>query len=113
MNILPGVLPRKKRLPLGEEEASDLAQRLSAIADPTRLQIIGILNKDEGQVCVFELVHHFDLAQPTISHHLKILVGAGLIFSRRRGLYQYYFLRRNALSQILADMQALAPNLLS
>lgn len=112
MNNLLKVLPRKE-LPLGEAEAGGLARQLHALADPTRLQIVGVLHESEGLVCVFELVERFNLAQPTISHHLKILADANIVYSRKSGLYHYYYVRRSILSQILAEVQALAPNLLS
>ncbi len=79
----PGAAP----LPL--EAAEELARRFRALADPTRVAIVNRL-AGAGEVCVCELVEEFDLAQPTISHHLKVLRDVGLVDSRRRGTWAYY-----------------------
>lgn len=75
--------------PLAPEAAEELARRFKALADPTRVAIVNRL-AGAGEVCVCELVAAFDLAQPTISHHLRILREAGLVESRRRGTWAYY-----------------------
>jgi ArsR family transcriptional regulator len=71
------------------------AQRMAAVAkalgDPVRLTLIDVLRKHAGKVCVCELVPLFDLSQPTISHHLKVLREAGLVASERQGLWAYYY----------------------
>ena len=69
--------------------AEDLAKRFRALADPTRIAIVNRL-AGAGEVCVCELVAAFDLSQPTISHHLRILRDAGLVDSSRRGTWAYY-----------------------
>lgn len=63
--------------------------RFKALADPTRIAIVNRL-AGAGEVCVCELVAEFELSQPTISHHLRILRGAGLVDSSRRGTWAYY-----------------------
>ena len=63
---------------LNEDEAVGQARLLKALADPTRLRILSLLSRYEGEVCVFEIVESFTLEQPTISHHLRILRDAGL-----------------------------------
>jgi ArsR family transcriptional regulator len=84
---------------LTEEEAVTQARLLKALADPTRLRILSLLSRHEGEVCVFEIVESFTLEQPTISHHLRILRDAGLVDCRKKGLWAYYYVRREALSR--------------
>src|SRR5918992_4368687 len=82
------------------------AQRMAAIAkaigDPVRLQLLDVLRKHAGKVCVYELVPLFDLSQATISHHLKVLREAGLVESERRGLWAYYYVIPEALKELSA-----------
>jgi len=63
---------------------------LKALADPTRLEILRVVAAQSGAVCACDIVDRFDLSQPTISHHLKILRDAGLLASRRNGLWSFY-----------------------
>jgi ArsR family transcriptional regulator len=84
---------------LSETEAVNQARLLKALADPTRLRILSLLSRHEGEVCVFEIVESFTLEQPTISHHLRILRDAGLVDCRKKGLWAYYYVRRDALSR--------------
>ncbi len=93
---------------LTEEEAIGQARLLKALADPTRLRILSLLNKHEGEVCVFEIVESFTLEQPTISHHLRILRDAGLVDCRKKGLWAYYFVRRDALNRAREVINGLA-----
>ncbi len=86
------------------------AQRMAAIAkalgDPIRLQLVDVLRKHAGEVCVCELVPLFDLSQPTVSHHLKVLREAGIVQSKRQGLWAYYYVVPDALKELstwLAD----------
>jgi ArsR family transcriptional regulator len=80
------------------------AERMAAIAkalgDPVRLQLVDVLRKHAGKVCVCELVPLFDLSQPTVSHHLKVLRQAGIVDSERQGLWAYYFVRAHALDEL-------------
>jgi ArsR family transcriptional regulator len=82
------------------------AQRMSAIAkalgDPVRLQLVDVLRKHAGKVCVCELVPLFDLSQPTVSHHLKVLRNAGIVGSERPGLWSYYYVKADALEEFTA-----------
>ena len=71
------------------EAAEALAARFKALADPTRVAIVNRLAGTE-EVCVCELVDEFELSQPTISHHLRLLRQAGLVESERRGTWAYY-----------------------
>jgi ArsR family transcriptional regulator len=75
--------------PLETGVAEDLAQRFKALADPTRIAIVNRL-AGAGEVCVCELVAEFELSQPTISHHLRVLRNAGLVDASRRGTWAYY-----------------------
>jgi ArsR family transcriptional regulator len=76
-------------LPLPKAAASELADRFRALADPTRVAIVNRLSGAD-ELCVCDLTAAFDLSQPTISHHLKILREAGLVESSRRGTWAYY-----------------------
>jgi ArsR family transcriptional regulator, arsenate/arsenite/antimonite-responsive transcriptional repressor len=104
--------PKRKR-PAGEpccvplvypDVEPDAAERIARIAkalgDPIRLQLVDVLRKHAGKVCVCELVPLFDLSQPTVSHHLKVLRDAGVVDSERRGLWAYYYVRPEALEEL-------------
>jgi ArsR family transcriptional regulator, arsenate/arsenite/antimonite-responsive transcriptional repressor len=84
------------------ERATQIALLAKALADPIRLQLVDVLRKHAGKVCVCELVPLFDVSQPTVSHHLKILRDAGIVGSERRGLWAYYYVLPEALDP-LAD----------
>jgi ArsR family transcriptional regulator len=91
----PVVYPEIER-----EQAERMAVVAKAIGDPIRMQLIDVLRKHAGQVCVCELVPLFDLSQPTVSHHLKVLREAGLVGSERRGLWAYYYVNPDALEEL-------------
>jgi len=80
------------------------AERMAAIAkalgDPIRLQLVDVLRRHAGEVCVCELVPLFDVSQPTLSHHLKVLREAGIIGSQRRGLWAYPYVLPEALEEL-------------
>ena len=82
------------------EQALRLAAIAKALGDPVRLQLVDVLRKHAGKVCVCELVPLFDVSQPTISHHLKVLRDAGIVESERRGLWSYYYVRPGALAPL-------------
>ncbi|RXS69070.1 transcriptional regulator [Streptomyces sp. TM32] len=85
----PGLLTA----PLDEEQATELSKVFKALADPVRLRLLSMIASGAGgEVCVCDLTPAFDLAQPTISHHLKHLRQAGLIDCERRGTWVYYWL---------------------
>jgi ArsR family transcriptional regulator len=75
--------------PLPEQAREELAARFKALADPTRVAIVNRLAAAD-EVCVCDLTDAFELSQPTISHHLKVLRDAGLVESSRRGTWAYY-----------------------
>ncbi|GIK76360.1 MAG: winged helix-turn-helix domain-containing protein [Thermoleophilia bacterium] len=80
------------------------AERIAAVAkalgDPVRMQLVDVLRKHAGKVCVCELVPLFDVSQPTVSHHLKRLREAGIVGSERRGLWAYYYVEPDALEEL-------------
>jgi ArsR family transcriptional regulator, arsenate/arsenite/antimonite-responsive transcriptional repressor len=82
------------------------AERIAAVAkalgDPIRLQLVDLLRKHAGKVCVCELVPLFELSQPTVSHHLKVLREAGIVGSERHGLWAYYYVNPEALEDLAA-----------
>jgi ArsR family transcriptional regulator, arsenate/arsenite/antimonite-responsive transcriptional repressor len=82
------------------ERAERLATIAKALGDPVRLQLVDVLRKHAGKVCVCELVPLFDISQPTLSHHLKKLRDAGIVDSERRGLWAYYYVTPDALKEL-------------
>ncbi len=77
--------------PLSADAALELAGTLKAIADPTRLRLLSLIQAHEGgEACVCDLTTPVGLTQPTISHHLKVLLEAGLVTRSRRGTWAYY-----------------------
>jgi ArsR family transcriptional regulator, arsenate/arsenite/antimonite-responsive transcriptional repressor len=104
--------PKQKR-PVGEpccepvvypdverRQAEEMAALAKALADPVRLQLVDVLRKHAGKVCVCELVPLFELSQPTVSHHLKVLRQAGIVDCERRGLWAYYYVVPGALDEL-------------
>src|ERR671923_402471 len=83
-------------------EAERLAAVAKALSEPVRVQLVDVLRRHAGKVCVCELVPLFDLSQPTISHHLKVLREAGVVGSERRGLWAYYYVIPDALEELSA-----------
>jgi ArsR family transcriptional regulator, arsenate/arsenite/antimonite-responsive transcriptional repressor len=83
-------------------EAERIATVAKALGDPVRLQLVDVLRKHAGKVCVCELVPLFDLSQPTVSHHLKVLRDAGVVGSEREGLWAYYYVLPGALEEFSA-----------
>jgi ArsR family transcriptional regulator len=75
---------------LDATQTVSLADRLKALADPTRLRMLDLLVQQDQTLCVCDITSQFDLHQPTISHHLRILREAGLIVAERRGTWAYY-----------------------
>src|SRR4030081_2449655 len=91
----PVVYPEVER-----EQAQRMATIAKALGDPVRLQLVDVLRRHAGRVCVCELVPLFDLSQPTVSHHLKVLRDAGIVGSERRGLWAYYYVVPDALAEL-------------
>ena len=84
------------------EGALRMAEVAKALGDPVRLQLVDVLRRHAGKVCVCELVPLFDISQPTLSHHLKKLREAGIVDSERQGLWAYYYVIPNALRELSA-----------
>jgi ArsR family transcriptional regulator len=112
MSVDLELAPKQKR-PAGErccepvvypdvarDHALRMAEVAKALGDPIRLQLVDVLHKHAGEVCVCELVPLFDVSQPTLSHHLKKLRDAGIVDSERRGLWAYYYVIPGALKEL-------------
>ena len=84
------------------EHATRMAAVAKALGDPVRVQLVDVLRKHAGKVCVCELVPLFELSQPTVSHHLKILVNAGIFTRDKRGVWAYYALVPSAMDALSA-----------
>jgi ArsR family transcriptional regulator len=100
------------REPMSEEHAVRVAPLLKAVADPVRLRLMSmVLSHTGGEACVCDLNEAFDLSQPTISHHLKVLHEAGLLHREKRGVWVYYRARPEAMDALLtlfADVRGAA-----
>jgi ArsR family transcriptional regulator len=112
MSIDLELAPKQKRPPgepccdpvaypgVGRSEAERLAGVAKALGDPVRLQLVDVLRRHAGKVCVCELTPLFDIGQPTVSHHLKVLRDAGIVESERRGLWAYYYVLPDSLKEL-------------
>ena len=87
---------------LDEEEAAATAELFRALGDPARVRIVNVLATTDEPVCVCELIEPLGLSQPTVSHHLKKLVDAGLLEREQRGKWAYFSLRRDAVEKLAA-----------
>ncbi len=95
--------------PLSHEQADRVAPLLKALADPVRLRLVSLIaSHQDGEACVCDLNDAFDLSQPTISHHLKVLHDVGLIDRDKRGVWVYYRLNAGALRDLGALLGAVA-----
>jgi ArsR family transcriptional regulator, arsenate/arsenite/antimonite-responsive transcriptional repressor len=102
-------LQRKLKLPdLDEELTRNSVARFKALADPTRLRILAMLAESSSSMCVCDLNEGFELEQPTISHHLKVLRKAGLVSSERKGTWVYYWLNPEAADWVRETLASLA-----
>ena len=87
-------------------EAERMARIAKALSDPVRLQLVDVLRKHAGKVCVCELTPLFDVGQATVSHHLSVLRRAGVVDSERQGLWAYYYVVPEALRQLSGWLSA-------
>jgi ArsR family transcriptional regulator, arsenate/arsenite/antimonite-responsive transcriptional repressor len=93
--------PPLSQVPLSAEQAGQVAPLLKALAEPVRLRLMSLVaSHPGGEACVCDLAGAFDLSQPTISHHLKVLYGAGLLDREKRGVWVYYRARTQALASL-------------
>jgi ArsR family transcriptional regulator len=110
---LPVISPRERQAggccsaavepDLSRDAAAALAGLVKALADPTRLRIVDALRKASPEaLCQCELVPLFDMSQPALAKHLKILVNAGVIGTERRGLWAYYYVLPDATKELSA-----------
>jgi ArsR family transcriptional regulator, arsenate/arsenite/antimonite-responsive transcriptional repressor len=88
--------------PLSNARARRLAEIGRALGDPIRVQIVDILRKHDEPLCVCEIVPLFDVSQPTISHHLKVLREAALVDVERHGIWSNYWVPHQALRELRA-----------
>jgi ArsR family transcriptional regulator len=89
--------------PMSRQQAESVAPLLKALADPVRLRLMSLVASHEnGEACVCDLSGAFDLSQPTISHHLKVLHECGLLERDKRGVWVYYRARTEALGNLAA-----------
>jgi ArsR family transcriptional regulator len=87
--------------PLSEAQAEQVAPLLKALAEPVRLRLMSLIaSRPGGEACVCDLTGAFDLSQPTISHHLKVMHEAGLLDRDKRGVWVYYRARTRALASL-------------
>lgn len=103
--------PGLSAAPLDEDQAAGLAKVFKALGDPVRLRLMSMIASrgEGGEVCVCELTPAFDLSQPTISHHLKLLRQAGLIDCERRGTWVYYWVLPGVLDKLAAFLTSAQP----
>ena len=95
--------PPLSRKPLSQSQAEQIAPLVKALADPVRLRLLSIVASHAGgEACVCDLTDCFELSQPTISHHLKVLHDAGLLDREKRGTWVYYRVRSAALTALAA-----------
>jgi len=93
--------PPLSQVPLSAEQAGQVAPLLKALAEPVRLRLMSLVaSHPGGEACVCDLTNAFDLSQPTISHHLKVLHEAGLPDREKRGVWVYYRARTMALASL-------------
>ncbi len=97
--------PDAQAAALSAQEAERLAAVLKAVAEPTRLRLLSMVAASEGQeACVCDLTEPVGLSQPTVSHHMKVLVDAGLLIREKRGVWAYYRLVPERLSAVAAAL---------
>jgi ArsR family transcriptional regulator len=112
--------PKRKRAPgdprtiaparptVDADSAARLAGYAKALGDPVRVQLVDVLAAHPGQLCACELLPLFDIAQSTLSHHLKTLADAGILEGTRQGLFVHYLVRPDALADLSAWLDAAA-----
>jgi ArsR family transcriptional regulator, arsenate/arsenite/antimonite-responsive transcriptional repressor len=95
---------------LSDADAEATARVFRALADPHRVKIVNLLATSPEPVCVCEFTGPLKLSQPTVSHHLKKLLGAGLVDREQRGTWAYYHLRPDALAGLAAALELQGAN---
>ena len=92
---------------LTDEEATATAELFRALGDPARVRLVNIIATNGGAVCLCDLIEPVGLSQPTVSHHMKKLVEAGLVEREQRGKWAYFSLKRDAVEKlaVVADLK--------
>src|SRR5215217_647070 len=93
-------------LDLDDDAARQASEDFAILAHPIRLQLLDMLARSEGQVCVCDLESAVPVKQPRVSHHLRLLREAGLIDCEKHGLWAYYFVRREAVTALRTRINA-------
>ena len=87
---------------MSDEQATATAELFKALADPARVRIVNVLATSEDAVCICNLIEPLGLSQPTVSHHMKRLLDAGLVEREQRGKWAYFSLRPEAAETLAA-----------
>jgi len=87
---------------LSDEEAEATAELFKALGDPARVRLVNLLATNDGAVCMCDLIEPVGLSQPTVSHHMKKLVDAGLVEREQRGKWSFFSLKRDAVDKLAA-----------
>jgi ArsR family transcriptional regulator len=87
---------------LSDEEAEATAELFKALGDPARVRLVNLIATNDGEICMCDLIEPVGLSQPTVSHHMKKLVDAGLVEREQRGKWAYFSLKRDAVDKLAA-----------
>ncbi|MBI1350908.1 MAG: metalloregulator ArsR/SmtB family transcription factor [Actinomycetales bacterium] len=99
----PACCPSGLSEPIDRDTAEELARLLKAVADPARLQLLSLLrSREDCAACVCDLTEPLGLSQPTVSHHLKVLVEAGILSREKRGYWTWYSIVPTRLGELAA-----------
>ena len=92
---------------LTDDEATATAELFKALGDPARVRLVNLIATNDGAVCQCDLIEPVGLSQPTVSHHMKKLVDAGLVEREQRGKWAYFSLKRDAVEKlaVVADLK--------
>ncbi|MCH8561036.1 metalloregulator ArsR/SmtB family transcription factor [Nesterenkonia sp. LB17] len=105
IDCTPPQAPLAESVTLDPEGAAELAVGFKALADPNRITLLTLIAAEEtGEACVCDLTEPLGLGQPTVSHHLKVLVDAGLLIREKRGTWSYYSVVPGALQDLFNSM---------
>ncbi len=85
-----------------DQEAEATAELFKALGDPARVRLVNLLAQSDGEVCMCDLIEPVGLSQPTVSHHMKKLVDAGLVEREQRGKWAFFSLKRDAVEKLAA-----------
>src|SRR5215217_4733733 len=111
LDALAGCCAPLAEAPLSEDDANVLAGRLKAVAEPARLRLVSLVLASPGQeACICDLTSPLGLTQPTVSHHMKVLVDAGLLIREKRGRWAYFRAVPQAFESLAQALQPTAPS---